>query len=34
MIKGAITALITPFTTSGVDYEGLGRLVDFQIQNA
>lgn len=33
MIKGCYTALITPFKDDAVDYEGLGRLVDFQIEN-
>lgn len=30
--KGAATALITPFTESGVDYDSFGRLIDMQIQ--
>ncbi len=33
MIKGCYTALITPFKDDAVDYEGLGRLVNFQIEN-
>jgi 4-hydroxy-tetrahydrodipicolinate synthase len=33
MIKGCFTALITPFAGDGVDYEGLEKLVDFQIEN-
>ncbi|MDM8517591.1 4-hydroxy-tetrahydrodipicolinate synthase [Desulfobacterales bacterium HSG16] len=33
MITGAFTALITPFTGNDVDYDGLDRLIDFQIQN-
>lgn len=33
MIRGCFTAIITPFNDIGVDYEGLNRLVDFQIQN-
>ena len=31
VFRGAATALITPLTPSGVDYEALGRLVDWQI---
>lgn len=32
MIRGSIVALVTPFTDSGdVDFDGLKRLVDFQI---
>ncbi len=33
MIKGCFTAIITPFADDSVDYEGLGKLVDFQIEN-
>lgn len=33
MIKGCFTALITPFADDGLDYEGLEKLVDFQIEN-
>ena len=33
MIKGCFTAIITPFSDDGVDYEGLGKLVDFQMEN-
>jgi 4-hydroxy-tetrahydrodipicolinate synthase len=33
MISGCFTAIVTPFNDNGVDYEGLNRLVDFQIQN-
>ncbi len=32
VFRGAATALITPLTPSGVDYEALGRLVDWQIE--
>lgn len=33
-IKGLGTALVTPFTEDGrVDYDGLGRLIDYQIDN-
>jgi len=33
MISGCFTALITPFKEDAVDYDGLSRLVDFQIGN-
>lgn len=33
MITGSFTALITPFRNNTVDYNGLNKLVDFQIQN-
>lgn len=33
MIRGAYTALITPFKNGKVDYEKLGELIEFQIQN-
>ncbi|MFP4444636.1 MAG: 4-hydroxy-tetrahydrodipicolinate synthase [Desulfosudaceae bacterium] len=33
MISGCFPALITPFRDGAVDYEGLSRLVDFQIAN-
>ncbi len=32
VFTGAATALITPMTEQGVDYESLGRLIDFQIE--
>ncbi len=34
-LKGSIIALITPFKNNGkeVDYESLGKLIDFQIEN-
>lgn len=31
VFKGAATALITPFDENGVDYESLGKLIDWQI---
>ena len=31
IFKGVATALITPMTSTGVDYDALGRLIDFQI---
>jgi 4-hydroxy-tetrahydrodipicolinate synthase len=33
MLKGCFTAIVTPFKDDTVDYEGLGRLADFQIKN-
>ena len=32
IFTGAATALITPFNENGVDYEALGRLIDYQIE--
>ena len=33
MRAGCYTAIITPFTSTSVDYEGLEQLVRFQIKN-
>lgn len=33
IFTGVATALITPLTRSGVDYEALGRLIDWQIES-
>ena len=33
IFRGIGTALITPMTATDVDYENLGRLIDFQIEN-
>lgn len=33
IFTGSATALITPFTKTGVDYEAFGRLIDFQLAN-
>ncbi len=33
MLKGSHTALVTPFEGNAIDYDGLERLVDFQIAN-
>ena len=33
IFKGIGTALITPMTATGVDYDNLARLIDFQIEN-
>ena len=32
IFRGAATALVTPFTEKGVDYESFGRLIDWQIE--
>ena len=32
VFTGAATAIITPFTADGVDYDAFGRLIDFQIE--
>ncbi len=33
MLKGCFTAIVTPFKDDAIDYEGLGRLAEFQIEN-
>ena len=33
IFKGMATAMVTPMTPEGVDYEALGRLIDFQLEN-
>ena len=33
MITGCYTAIITPFSNEAVDYDGLSKLMDFQIAN-
>lgn len=33
VFTGMATAIITPMTREGIDYEALGRLIEFQIQN-
>jgi 4-hydroxy-tetrahydrodipicolinate synthase len=33
MFTGCFTAIATPFNEDGIDYNGLDRLVDFQIEN-
>ncbi len=33
IFRGAATALVTPFTETGVDYENFGRLIDWQIES-
>ena len=32
IFRGAATALVTPFTDNGVDYESFGRLIEWQIE--
>ena len=32
VFTGAATAIVTPMTETGVDYEALGRLIDFQVE--
>ena len=31
LFRGAATALITPLTRDGIDFEAMGRLIDWQI---
>ncbi len=33
LFTGSCTAMITPFTEDGIDFEAYGRLIDFQIEN-
>ena len=33
IFKGMATALVTPMTPTGVDYDALARLIDFQLEN-
>ena len=33
IFRGAATAIVTPLTASGVDYEAFGRLIDWQIES-
>ena len=33
IFKGMATALVTPMTPNGVDYDALGRFIDFQIES-
>ena len=32
VFTGAATALVTPLTESGIDFENFGKLIDFQIE--
>ena len=33
IFTGMATALITPMTKTGIDYDALGRFIDFQIRS-
>ena len=33
IFTGMATAIVTPMTAAGIDYEALGRFIDFQIEN-
>lgn len=33
VFKGMATAMVTPMTTTGVDYDAMARFIDFQIEN-
>ena len=33
IFKGMATAIVAPMTADGIDYEALGRFIDFQIEN-
>ena len=33
IFKGCGTAIITPFTENGVNFEEFGKMIDFQIEN-
>ena len=33
IFTGMATAIVTPMTADGIDYEALGRLIEFQIEN-
>jgi 4-hydroxy-tetrahydrodipicolinate synthase len=33
LFTGAATAIVTPFTGDGIDYESLDRIIEFQIEN-
>ena len=33
IFKGCGTAIVTPFTEDGVNFEEFGKLIEFQIQN-
>ena len=33
VFKGMATAIVTPMTSDGIDYEALGRFLEFQIEN-
>ena len=33
VFKGACTAIVTPFTEHGIDYERLGKNINYQYEN-
>lgn len=33
IFKGMATAMVTPMTSTGVDYDTLSRFIDFQLEN-
>ena len=33
IFKGMATAMVTPMTSTGVDYDALARFIDFQLEN-
>ena len=33
IFEGSCTAMITPFTPDGIDYDGMGQLIDFQYEH-
>ena len=33
VFTGMATAIVTPMTETGIDYEALGRFIEFQIEN-
>ena len=33
VFKGIATAMVTPMTSQGIDFDGLARLIDFQLEN-
>ena len=33
IFKGMATAIVTPMTETDIDYEALGRFIEFQIEN-
>ena len=33
VFRGIATAMVSPMTAAGVDFDALGRLIDFQLEN-
>ena len=33
IFEGMATAIVTPMTRDGIDYDALGRFIEFQIEN-